>query len=819
MKNVLTLLTCVALSTAAYAQADKLGTLTSNINIEGLETQFNPETGIATAVGEVHIKYQGVEISAGRADYNSNTGEVIAKEGVVIVKEGSIFRGENVIYNVNTKEMKANNLRGGMAPLYYDTSDVKTTEGEIKKIEGKQTYLTTHDSETPNYHMKAGSLTIYPNDRVVMHDVKIYVGDQAVFWFPVYVQPLDDELGYFFRPGYTSQWGAFLLNQYGAMYGDHTLAKYMLDLRSARGLAGGMSLKSLRFKDNDHLGNILLYYAYDTSPTTGFGHENRGGSAINKGRYRVDLHHRVYLPGPKESTWYLDFDITKLSDEFMLEDYYLNEFRTNPQPDNTIKLVKRSDDFTATLLTRFQVNKFFHTDSRLPELAFDFTRQPLFKSNIYYQGETSMGWYQDKLSDSEKATLLDKIKTQSDAYKSIVSGGSTTILNADGTPRLGQDGKAQHVTALAGTTLVSNNLSILRTAVPAQLLTPDQVSRDLEALKAELAQNQFFRLHSYHEFLYPVSFGTGNWLNIVPRMGGGATYYNGISGGEKRLSSDTQPLFHLGLDVSGRFSKEFNDVQNRTWGLDGLRHVIEPYINYSYLYAPAIDGLPSVDRLTPSTRPRPIDVPLYTAIDSLNTWNVARIGVRNVLQTKRDNVSFNWMGMNTFVDWFIQDPEFNRTISNLYNDFYWNPVPWLGFTVDAQLPLGNSDFNFTEVNTGINWMPSKNFQWGVGHQYLAHHPLFVNSSLIYSRIFARVSDNWGFSMNHIYEMADHILEYQSYSIHRDLSSWTAELGGLIRNNRGNNEIGIVFSLTLKDFPSISIPIDLDPNPTGYGGRL
>lgn len=812
MKHVLTLLACVTLGTSAYSQTDKLGSLTSNINIEGLETQFNPETGVATAIGEVHIKYQGVDITAGRADYNSNTGEVIAKEKVVIIKEGTIFRGENVFYNVNTREIKANNLRSGMAPLFYDTSDVKVTEGEVKKIEGNQAYFTTHDSETPNYHAKARSMTIYPNDRIVMKDVKIYIGDQPVFWFPYYVQPLDDELGYFFKPGFSSPWGAFFLQQYGAMYGDHTLAKYMLDLRSERGIAGGVSFKSLRFRDNDKLGNILLYYAYDTSPLKGIGRENRSEALVSQDRYRIDFQHRIYLPGPKESTWYLDFDITKLSDQFMLEDYYLNEFRTNPQPDNTISLVKHTDDFTATLWGRFQVNKFFHTDTRLPELAFDFTRQPLFKSNIYYQGETTLGVYRDKLSESEQATLLSKIKTQSDALKSFVSGTSATLLNPDGTK--------QELTALAGTTLVANDSSILRTAIPKMLLNRDDIEADLEALKAELAENKFFRFHTYHEFLYPVSFGEGNWFNIVPRLGGGASYYSSVSGGSKTIGSDTQPIFHAGLDISGRFSREFSDVQSTRWGLNGLRHIVQPYINYSYLSADAIDGLPSIDRLTPSTRPRPIDVPLYTAVDSLNTWNVARVGVRNVLQTKRDDVTMNWMGMNTFVDYFFEDPEFNRSISNLYNDFYWNPLPWLGFNIDAQLPLGSSEFNFSEVNTGINWMPSKNFSWMVGHQYISHHPLFVNSSLIYSRIYTRVNDNWGFSMNHVYEMDNSTLQYQSYGIHRDLTSWTVELGGLIRNNgKGSGEeIGVVMSFTLKDFPSITIPLDLDPNPTGYGGR-
>ncbi len=97
----------------------------------------------------------------------------------------------------------------------------------------------------------------------------------------------------------------------------------------------------------------------------------------------------------------------------------------------------------------------------------------------------------------------------------------------------------------------------------------------------------------------------------------------------------------------------------------------------------------------------------------------------------------------------------------------------------------------------------------------------MDSNLFNSRIYARLSENWGFSMNHIYEATDSTLEYQSYSIHRDLSSWILSVGGLIRQNRGgsgSDDFGVVLTMTLKDFPQVSLPLDLDPNPTGAGGR-
>jgi hypothetical protein len=69
-------------------------------------------------------------------------------------------------------------------------------------------------------------------------------------------------------------------------------------------------------------------------------------------------------------------------------------------------------------------------------------------------------------------------------------------------------------------------------------------------------------------------------------------------------------------------------------------------------------------------------------------------------------------------------------------------------------------------------------------------------------------------------MDDQTLEFQSYSVHRDLSSWSASIGAMVRDNRnGESDFGLLFSLTLKDFPQVSIPLDMDPNPTGRGGRF
>lgn len=777
-----------------------IDTLQSNINIEGLETSYDPATQIATAIGEVHIKYGDTEIASNRADYNTATGDVKATGNVTVIKAGETYKGENLVYNVQTGALHGNAVRGSMmhdnGTLFYSLNDLNTESKTIERVDGTDAYFTTHDLAQPNYRVKAKRMTIYPNDRVVMHSVTVYAGKTPVFWFPYVTQPLDDELGYKFTPGYSSNWGAFLLNQYGVIHGDHTLAQYKLDLRSTRGVAIGADFISLKQKDNDQWGKIKFYYTSDSSPLTNRAGENRVD--VPTDRYRINFQHRIYITGPAERTWFLDFDINKISDQYFYEDFFQEEFRNNREPDNQVSLVRSDPRYTATLMAKFQLNDFYRTDTRLPELAFDFTRQPIFNSGFFYQGSTSFGLLKEKLGSVEKTD--DKAAIASgqeflDGTRDDLSGTSRRLLGLD----------------------------------PTSLLATEEVQLAMDNLQAKLGDVGFTRFHTYHEALFPkTAFG---WLTLVPRIGVGYQHYSSIDG-VKNLSSDGRALFQAGLDASFKVTKTWEDVQNERLGLNGLKHTMQPYLNYSYLNADDIAGLPQIDRNTGTTRPRPLDIPFYTGIDSLRSWNIARVGVRNLLQTKRDysnysededshfraanesnTQTFNWAGLNTYVDVFFDDPEpgFDRTTSNLYNELFWRPTPWITFKADTQVPMGG-DGSYTEANYSVTWLANSNLSITLGHRLISDHPFFQDSSLLYSSVYARLNENWGVSMNHQYEMDDSTLEYQSYSIHRDLNSWVATLGALVRNNRGTSEYGFIFSMTLKAFPQVSIPLDTSPNP-------
>lgn len=781
-----------------------LDSLTSDLNIEGLETSFDPTTGLAIAKGDVRISYTDVEIRCGQASYNQMTGEVIARDKVIIWKSGITYKGENILYNANSGEISGDAVRSSQAmdlgSLFFQTDRFDTETKLSQKLEGTDTYLTTHDSENPNFRLRARGLTVIPEDKVILRNVTVLAGNVPVFYLPYLSQSLEAEAGYKFNFGQQSRWGAFMLNQYDVIHGDHTRARYHLDLRSARGVGVGVDLFSMRYRNNwNNFSGLKLYYQNDTDPTKNRTSVPRG--PVPQNRYRVNFQHRIYLPGPEQSTWYLDFDINKISDAHFYEDFFFNDFRETPQPDNQVSLVHRTDSYLATLMTRFQANNFYRVGEKLPELSIDWTRRPLWNTGIYHQGTASIGYMRELASDLEQS-----------AYRASLKGAAGGVLN---------DSESNFI----------RNLLERKDDAALGLNDYNNVFGMLAGGASEYA-----RLHTYHEFLYPKTLG--GWLNVVPRLGAGFTHYAGYSrtlnGLYDGFSQKTRPILHAGLDVSFKLTKTWSDYTNESLGLDGLRHVFQPYVNYSYLDASMPDGFVGVDRLSPTTRPRPIDIPLYSAVDSLRSWNITRLGFKNFLQTRRDYTveangrfasanddpvqTYTFAGMNTYVDLFAKDPEFNRDMSNLYNELFFRPVPWVNIWMDMQLPITSKDGNFTEFNQGITFMPSDAMSFTLGHQFVNDSPYFQDSSLVFARTYARLTENWGVSMYHVYEMDDSTLEFQSYSITRDLTSWVASIGAMQRDNRnGQTEFGLIFSLTLKDFPGASIPLDIDPNPSGRGG--
>lgn len=755
-----------------------------DINNQGGKIEGDIATGVRLG-GPVKIKGDnGLEMFSDTATLDLKAKSVTLTGNVTVYQGNLMQRGEQAVYFYERKFLDNRGLRASMDPILLEAGKFTAEERNGRQVlVGHDAGITTHDVEDPNYWIRAKKTTIYPGEKVVFNDLRLYACDTQVFWLPYLAQPLDGELGYHFTPGARSNWGPFLLNTYGMMLGGETdpetgenkdawlLSRWHLDIRASRGLGLGLDLVDTRIENSEEITGLSLYYLNDLKPD-----ETRNGvprGSVNEDRYKIEFKHRLTPDLKDDADWWVDSNINWLSDRYYLEDFQIESYRTDPAPDNTLGIYRRDDKSLLSIFGRFPVNDFYRTDTRYPEIAYDRARAPFFGLPILHEGATSVGYIGEEAADFERNSIINPMKNMT-----LADPAAQRLLNQLG--------------------------GYERQLAERMLALPPGDSRR-EAIRIQLLDSDCGRFHTYQEWSLPMLLG--GFLSVTPEAGIGYTRYGAVEGPQSG-SDDTH--LHVGVETSLKFTRDYGSYQNHDWGLDGLLHVIQPYSTWSFVSTDDFEpGDPGVDRLTPTTRPRPIDPIRFTAIDQMNSWNVLRLGARNRIMTRRDGGTYEWLYLDSYVDVFIDDPEGARDLSNLYNDVRWQPLPWLGVFMETQVPIVSSGSGFSEFSSYINYQPTDRFDMTFGYRWLSGHPVLLDSNSIQLQTYTRLNENWGLGTRHELELDDSTLEYQQYSIHRDLGNWVAGMGISTRDNRFENEYGLVFSLSLKDFPSASLPFEMD----------
>jgi len=706
------------------------------------------ENGVATARDNVAIHIGDTDIYGDFAQYNSRTHEVSVEGHVRIYRDVNVYVAERGVYNIDTKQIRTSNVRTDYHPYFLTGQNVTETSANVYRVEDAT--FTTDDSPHPDFHLRARTVRVYENDHVVFQNVTLYIGRVPVFWWPYMYQSLTDAFSFSISPADLSSWGPSLLTQVTFPITEDIKGRIRLDYRGRRGVAIGFESDVDYGKDKSSNLKLRTYYLNDQNPDINPTALKRGD--VPTDRYRLSLEDRTEFT----SDIYGIVDVTKLSDPFLMQDFYQSEFRVNPVPDNVIALTKTAPFYTLTAISRFQVNDFFEQTERLPEVVLDIKRHALFGGPIFYEGESGFA----------------------DLHRSFAENSGFENY---------------------GTT----------------------------------------RFDTFHQLLYPNTYF--GWLSIVPRAGFRATYYDKTRDLGRTMfntsddplipnfilpdptptnpivdaGSDVRTVFDTGVEASFKISRSWDEVANRSLGLDGLLHVIQPYTNFSYVHESGINpaAVLEFDRFEPSTQLRPIDFPQFTSIDSIASWTVWRNGIRNRLETRRDDLTVTWLELDTFFDVNFDNPYDRRSYSNFFNKLRFTPLPWASLSIDSQIPAFNS--GFTEVNTTISVQPIANLQLSAGHRYLNDNPFFEHSSLFVAGGYYRISDNWAFGFQEQYEGSVGIFQEQRYAIYRDLTNWVASVGAVMRDNTGNKkEYGILLTFTLKAFPKFGFDLNFDPGNQG-----
>ncbi|MCL5096080.1 MAG: LPS assembly protein LptD [Candidatus Omnitrophica bacterium] len=366
---------------------------------------------VLTATNRVMVKYQDEKIGrvmlvADRIRLNRITGEAIAEGSVILERQGQYWTGDRIEYNFETRQIKASSFRTGLEPFYASGKGL-TLNLTNQTYAATNAVVTTDDVAEPEFRIQAKHMKLVPGKSLEAKDAVIYVGSVPVMYFPYYRRSLERHPNnWVLNPGYRSVYGPYLLTQYNWYASDQLAGGINLDYRVKRGAGLGPDF----FYDLGPWGSgdLRSYYLHDEKPGT-----TPDGQPIKEDRQRISFTYQANL----RTNLTAKVAVHEQSDIFVIRDFFESEYRKNVQPSSFLDVNQVWPNFSLDVLTRPQVNSFFETVERLPDVQLSAIRQQLGVSPFYYESQSSAGYFRYRFADPK---LNDYAAFRGDSLHQIV---------------------------------------------------------------------------------------------------------------------------------------------------------------------------------------------------------------------------------------------------------------------------------------------------------------------------------------------------------------------------------------------------------------
>lgn len=529
------------------------GIETVPIDIRADSLEFDNAKNLLTASGHVRLQKGEELMRSDNAIVNLDSYDVLAEGNVQFERGSDVWIGKKLRYNFRSQKGDFGVFSAYMEPFYVHAESSKRISEDEYLL--KNAVLSTCEGEHPSAYFRAQSVKIVPGRHVRAKHVVLYVGGVPVMYSPYWNQNIGDPNFISVVPGYNSRMYAFLLTTINNRLSKHFESKSHVDLRVRRGLAVGQDIlwsssgnakglstekyaggiddqpwafgmrSAKRFEkaegeeEDKWSGDLITYYAYDLWPDEGKTHDY----PIPADRYRLRLTHNQNI----DEQDYFMAQLNYLSDPYIIEQFFREEYKTDPEPDNYMVLGRRGQYYSASLLFRKRFNDYYTSVDRLPEATLDFTRQRIWESPVFYEGKHTAGYLSQQweknvaTNDNYSAFRFD---TPNTLYYPTKNFGFLNII-----PRVGWRGTAysagaDYYTNVTTTSFVDTNGATVTTSA----------------------------------------------TNIFTRSG------------DARFRS----MPSLGLETSFKAFKVWETYPGTT--INNIRHIAEPYANYSFAPKPNV---------------------------------------------------------------------------------------------------------------------------------------------------------------------------------------------------------------------------------------
>jgi hypothetical protein len=290
---------------------------------------------------------------------------------------------------------------------YRLESDYLKKDGEDHYILNDPTMLTTCTNAPGCRHWRIdGGVEYQDGEYAIVQNAILRFWEIPIFWLPYWYYTIDGQDGLRTMPGYTSRWGAYLLNKYVYhIMGDRTYKEgsYFLrgntrfDMRYENGFALG---QTLNWQLGDYgLGKFKVYYAWDWSDEYDKGwyssdnNWRNWGSEVPDNRYGIELQHRWEVT---------ERDSIRLAGAIYSDSYFRSDFLRSSflgirnqfigYNSNELAWEHIENAWGTGVSVSGPLNDFYGGTARLPEWFLDVAPTPIWTLPLNYESSTRVGY-------------------------------------------------------------------------------------------------------------------------------------------------------------------------------------------------------------------------------------------------------------------------------------------------------------------------------------------------------------------------------------------------------------------------------------------
>ncbi len=518
---------------------------------------------ILTAEGNVYIRQGRQIITAGFVEINRTTDELVARENVVFVRwDGTVWKGPELKYNFKTGVGDFGRFLLYRDPYYLHGEEFKMISRD--RIEIRDVVLTTCEGDDREFEIVAERATLTDQKYLTMYNVVTYLGPVPIFWTPYYRRNMTGGRGggWAVIPGFSSRLGAFVLSTYHYWLDDEGVLTGETSINGYSKRGVGVGQGVLwGSRQAGYQGRLDGFYI-DDDRIYRDENEREDRQATLTDSERYRLRLRHAASLSARDSLYAD--ATYLSDPYVRYDFFRRESRSQVQPENRAAWTHRGESYIFSVLANARLNDFYGNVNRLPEATLTIPSLRLGNSPFYYESRTAASGLERVYAETSDNEDFDALRVDSlhTVYLPRRLFGFLAL-----TPRAGWRG-TYYSTTYAPVVSVTNQVTVLGS-------------------------------------------------------NGVSTVTNQVTSVRDELGADFRNVYELGFETSYKAYKVLEEGET-IWGR-GLRHVVEPYANYTYVPDPDLVAA---------------NLPQFDSADQIAGRNTVQFGFRHKLQTRRTSFMY-----------------------------------------------------------------------------------------------------------------------------------------------------------------------------------